>query len=137
MADSDFSLSGILSTQKQSEFSPSGIVASQKQVEWIETQTKPNRCIFSMSARRIVIRPDHFCGWTASWIGIRNHKFFWLFNFWGFVYISIFLIFDGIQIVDELDDPSGLIPGYLAYGNNAGIVDSAFRLFTGMCNPTK
>lgn len=70
--------------------SPAGIISSASQSEWIQGRPKPNRCVASASARRIVIRPDHFCGWTASWIGRRNHKFFILFNLWGAVYITTF-----------------------------------------------
>jgi hypothetical protein len=65
-----------------SELSPSGIVSTQEQHLWVKPRKKPNRCIFSTAARRIVIRPDHFCGWTSTWIERRNHKFFILFNAW-------------------------------------------------------
>jgi hypothetical protein len=73
--------------------SPAGILSTSEQMEWVKARQRPNRCIFSALARRHVIRPDHFCGWTASWIGKRNHKFFWLFNFWGSVYIVTFTVF--------------------------------------------
>ena len=46
------------------------------------------------SARRLVIRPDHFCAWFACFIGKKNHKLFMLFNFWGFIYISLFFSSD-------------------------------------------
>jgi hypothetical protein len=39
--------------------------------------------MFSSSARRYVLRPDHPCLWTASWIGKLNHKFFLLLNIYG------------------------------------------------------
>jgi hypothetical protein len=84
----------------------SGILSNQEQMEWMHTRPQPNRCIFSTLARRFVIRPDHFCGWTASWIGKRNHKFFWLFNFWGSIYITVFTIYDALEIASSIQDDS-------------------------------
>jgi hypothetical protein len=58
------------------ELSPSGIATTDEQTKWAKGRAAPNRCIFASSARRIVVRPDHFCKWTATWVGKRNHKFF-------------------------------------------------------------
>ena len=89
---------------KNEELSPSGIISTKEQLEWVKDRPRPNRSILSTDGHRIVIRPDHFCGWTASWIGKRNYKFFLLFNFWGAVYILNFLVCCIIQIVDEMSD---------------------------------
>lgn len=68
----------------------SGMVTRGDQSEFSKNQTYPNRTRYFNSARRIVIRPDHLCAWVASFIGKKNHKLFFLFNFWGVVYISLF-----------------------------------------------
>jgi len=70
----------------------SGIVTSPEQLIYIENLPVIPRAKYFKSARRIVIRPDHYCMWVASFVGKRNHKFFFLFNFWGVVYISLFMV---------------------------------------------
>jgi hypothetical protein len=68
----------------------SGILSTQEQVSYIETHPAPPRSIFSRIARRYVLRPDHFCHWTASWIGKMNLKFFILFCFHGSLYTGFY-----------------------------------------------
>lgn len=68
----------------------SGLVTNDEQQNYIKSMTLPSRCHYFRSARRVVIRPDHLCAWTACFIGKKNHKMFFLFNFWGVIYISIF-----------------------------------------------
>lgn len=86
----------------KNDHSPSGIVSTQAQIDWVKTRPRPARCIFSTAARRYVIRPDHLCGWTSSWIGKRNHKFFILFNLWGFLYIAAFTASDILILFSDL-----------------------------------
>ena len=74
---------------KQDECPPDGIISTDAQFSWAHSSPRPNRCVLSSIGRRIVLRPDHFCSWTSSWIGQRNHKFFFLFLFWSFLY-SVF-----------------------------------------------
>jgi hypothetical protein len=100
----------------EDNLSPSGIASTPEQIEWVAIRPKPNRCIFSKIARRIVIRPDHFCGWTTSWIGKRNHKFFLLFNFWGFFYIGVFAFCDLLAIIATVNKPSGILVLLMIYG---------------------
>jgi hypothetical protein len=111
------------------DLSPSGIVSTDAQKRWRKGQPKPNRCIYSTIGRRIVIRPDHFCGWTSTWIGKRNHKFFLLFNLWGFIYISIFTLFDIARIMDEVNRPqvAPFFSVYLVYA----VLGGSFLLLTG------
>jgi hypothetical protein len=86
------------------DHSPSGIISTPEQKAWALARPRPNRCILSTLGRRIVIRPDHFCGWTESWIGKRNYKFFLLFNIWGSLYISVFLVLDIATLINALQD---------------------------------
>ncbi|OHT12393.1 DHHC zinc finger domain containing protein [Tritrichomonas foetus] len=69
----------------------SGMVTREDQLEYAKSQKIPNRTRFFNSAHRFVIRPDHLCAWVTSFIGKKNHKLFFLFNFWGVIYISLFV----------------------------------------------
>ena len=112
--DNDCSL---LNHNSNTHFLPSGIITNNSQSTWASGRTRPNRCILSKAARRIVIRPDHFCCWIGSWIGKRNHKFFLLFNFWGFCFIFYFMVMNILELIHEFskDTPSLLVMIYLIY----------------------
>lgn len=99
------------------DLSPSGIISSTSQTDWVKNRERPPRCILSASARRLVVRPDHLCGWTSTWIGKRNHKFFILFNSWGAIYITFFSVIDSLSIYQELQssEPSPIVSVYLMY----------------------
>lgn len=68
----------------------SGVISTNEQYTFAHEGTMPPRSILSKSARRIVMKPDHLCGWTATWIGKRNFKLFILFNVYGFLYTGFF-----------------------------------------------
>lgn len=51
-----------------------------EQVEFARQSKRPPRCCFSMLARRFVLRADHFCDWTQTWIGLKNMRYFVLFT---------------------------------------------------------
>lgn len=70
-----------------------GIQSSVEQYSWVQLQSRPPRSAFFRTAHRYVLRPDHFCGWTSTWIGKRNFKFFILFNFYGMLYLTLFTIY--------------------------------------------
>ena len=72
----------------------SGMVTTREQEEYVKNNKHklPKRAHFFHSARRIVIRPDHYCDWVASFIGKKNYKLFFLFNFYGFAYCAIHVI---------------------------------------------
>ncbi|OHT03360.1 DHHC zinc finger domain containing protein [Tritrichomonas foetus] len=99
------------------ELSPSGIISTNAQIKWTEDRQKPPRSILSRDGRRYVIRPDHVCGWTASWIGKRNYKFFLLFNIYGFLYISTFLGCCILEIICQMnsEQPSPIIAVIFVY----------------------
>jgi hypothetical protein len=89
--------------------SPSGIMSTDAQKNWADSRPRPNRCILSRVGRRIVIRPDHFCAWTRSWIGKRNHKFFVLFNSWGSLYILLFMAVTVAAVASAINDEFPLV----------------------------
>jgi hypothetical protein len=68
----------------------SGMVTNDEQLCYVKNLTLPPRTGYFKSVRRIVIRPDHFCAWTVSFIGRKNHKLFFLFNLWGVFYTAVF-----------------------------------------------
>lgn len=80
--------------------SPSGIITNQDQLIWAKSKQRPPRSVISKEAGRIIIRPDHFCGVTLSWIGKRNQKFFLLFNLYATLYISV-LFFYALRLCYE------------------------------------
>lgn len=68
----------------------SGIVTNEKQFEFVRQRIVLRDAHYFKSARRVVIRPDHFCDWCACFVGKKNFKLFFLFNFWGVLYIGFF-----------------------------------------------
>lgn len=78
--------------------SPSGIITKQEQLFWAKSKQRPPRSVISKEAERIVIRPDHYCGVTLSWIGKRNQKFFILFNLYA-AFFSFTLSFYSLRLV--------------------------------------
>lgn len=88
---------------------PSGILSTEAQESWVMKRPRPNRCIFSHKARRFVIRPDHYCDWTASWIGKRNNKHFILFNTWIVLYLIAFITIDMAGLVHLAEHQNSFI----------------------------
>ena len=81
-----------------------GIMTSNTQYTWAHQLPRPERSVLARSARRIVLRPDHLCGWTTVWIGKRNHKLFILFNFYGLIYLSLFCVYMVRAIISLFSD---------------------------------
>ena len=76
----------------------SGVAATQEQIDYAKSNIHIPRTHFFKSARRVVIRGDHFCEWCACFIGKKNYKLFFLFNFWGSLYIGYF----GYSIINAI-----------------------------------
>ena len=72
----------------------SGLVVTSQQLEYMDEYKKklPPRTYFFRSARRIVIRPNHYCDWVASFVGKKNFKLFFLFNFYASLYLIDYFI---------------------------------------------
>lgn len=49
-----------------------------QQVEYGKQAARPLRSSFSQDARRFVLRADHFCEWTKTWVGFKNLRQFLL-----------------------------------------------------------
>ena len=69
-----------------------GVAVYQEQIDWARNNERPLRCSLSINARRFVMRGDHFCAWTQSWIGLKNQKDFTLTSFWSFFYCLVYII---------------------------------------------
>lgn len=91
----------------------SGIASTPEQIKYAQSIKRTGRVIFSKKGGRVVLRPDHFCGWTSSWIGKRNHKFFILFTFYGTIYILYFLVLSVYQVTIEFSYDSPTVPGII------------------------
>jgi hypothetical protein len=111
----------------------SGMVTNIEQEFYVKTLNLPARTKFFQSARRIVIRPDHLCAWTTSFIGKKNHKLFFLFNFWGVVYVTGFTIATlrtivGIAGDDEVVFQLIVCVIYLILGASFAILTGSFAV---------
>lgn len=90
-------------------FPPQGIMTSEEQYQWGHVLPMPPRSKLAHSARRIVLRPDHLCGWTTVWIGKRNHKMFILFNFYGLLYTLMLSFYSIRRLVVMFTNLSGVL----------------------------
>lgn len=63
-----------------------------EQVEFARHSERPPRSSFAISARRFILRADHFCFWTESWIGIKNHRYFFNMILWSVAYCVIYAV---------------------------------------------
>jgi len=80
----------------------SGVVSNMEQEAYVKSQPKLKRAGYFNKAKRYVIRPDHFCGWTGTFIGKRNHKMFFHFNIWGSLYLFSYLILISLSIYNNV-----------------------------------
>lgn len=72
-------------TEDSWESRMANFVTYQEQLDFAKQNEKPPRASFSISARRYVLRADHYCLWTESWIGLRNLRYFTLVMSWAFI----------------------------------------------------
>jgi hypothetical protein len=85
----DFPKMKIRSDQQTWEQQLATLVTYREQGEYARAAPgRPPRAPFSMAARRFVIRGDHFCMWTESWIGVKNHRYFMTMMFWVLLYAA-------------------------------------------------
>ena len=90
--------------------SPSGIISNDQQLEWCtQRNEQPPRSILSKTARRFVLRPEHYSIWASSWIGKRNHKFFILHAFYGMLYLGIFVIYTSRRLTELFNDSFSIV----------------------------
>ena len=58
------------------------IVVYREQMQYAREIERPPRSTFAVTARRFVLRADHYCFWTESWIGLKNMRYFIVMLFW-------------------------------------------------------
>jgi hypothetical protein len=109
----------------------SGLVSTAEQRVIAKSAQYPTRTGFFKSARRAVIRPDHLCAWLACFVGKRNHKLFFLFNFWGVAYISVYLGCCVATLWELLSDFSGEGLRLIAVNAVYTMLAISFLLLTG------
>ena len=104
-----------VSDEAKDDNSYGGVITNQYQMDYAKANYIPPRCIVSSTARRIVIRADHFCDFIASFVGIRNHKLFILFNVYGVIYLGMFLYICCWALMNLINDPSMFIIVLILY----------------------
>lgn len=62
-----------------------------EQADFARRNPRPPRSSFSVTARRFVLRADHFCLWTESWVGLNNYRYFLLMTFYAFLFSVLYI----------------------------------------------
>jgi hypothetical protein len=75
------------------------MVVYQEQSQIARESVRPPRSSFTITARRFVLRADHFCIWARSWIGLKNHRYFLLLTFYAFFYMLSYLGFRAVWVL--------------------------------------
>ena len=108
-----------------------GVISNPEQLAWARSQPRPPRCIVARSAKRIVIRPDHYCNWSETWIGKRNQKFFLLYNLYGTLFIGLIGLCSAILIVIQATHRQWGMNANSIWASCGVVIASYFALFTG------
>jgi hypothetical protein len=69
----------------------SGCAITPQQIQWAKKQEVPARVYFSRSMGWFVIRGDHYCKFTNTWIGLYNHRYFLLATVYTLLYIVVYI----------------------------------------------
>ncbi|OHT00020.1 DHHC zinc finger domain containing protein [Tritrichomonas foetus] len=133
ITNNEFYESGEESVLFKSKFDPppAGIISNDLQLTWARTQKRPARSIVAKSARRIVIRPDHYCKYSETWIGKRNFKFFILFNLYGSLFVGLITLVGVFVIYGDFKSGNWGLFNFTFLFHVAGEI-TAFE-FTGLC----
>ena len=127
-----------ISKQNEYDFETmmSSIAVYNEQMLYGQTHERPERSSFSTDARRFVMRADHFCWWTESWIGLKNQRYFILLTFWFSVYCLLYIGFryfwayDIIKTcIDENKFDFTSLPGWIFVVAFMGLFVFSIRLF--------
>lgn len=101
----------------------------QEQIDYGKTHERPPRSSFSITARRYVLRADHFCTWMQTFIGLNNHRFFLLSTFWISIYCFAYIGFRYFWIYDII--VTTISTKHFDYYSIPGIIFVLIGLFAG------
>jgi hypothetical protein len=72
-----------------------GIATTREQVLWARNHDRPGRAYFSRKQGYFILRGDHYCNWTTTWIGINNHRHFIRASYYTVLYVLFLLYWTG------------------------------------------
>lgn len=99
----------------------SNLAFTDQQYSFALNSDHPERSYFSKKMKRYILKADHYCYWSSSWIGANNFRFFILFLIWYLLY-DIFYIVIHIKFVlimvkmfktNNFDKLLYMVPGFI------------------------
>ncbi|KAH9920836.1 zf-DHHC-domain-containing protein [Epithele typhae] len=89
---------------------------------------KPHRAHHCRACGTCVLKYDHHCPWIGQCVGARNHRFFYIFDFWAFLFCS----FTFASLVGLVGQAASNRPDFSIDGQHIAIIviSGFFMIFT-------